>query len=109
MNNIILVSLMCASTAFAAPDFDASLKSFRRTLSDLVKADTTNPPGNEERAVKIIAARLKAEKIPFEITEFAPGRQNIVARLKGSGLEKPVLLLAHIDVVGVKDQNWSVP
>lgn len=82
---------------------------FRTMLSDLVKADTTNPPGNESRAVKVIAARLKKVGIPYEIVTFAPGRDNIVARLKGTGEEKPLLLLAHLDVVGTKDQKWSVP
>jgi acetylornithine deacetylase/succinyl-diaminopimelate desuccinylase-like protein len=95
--------------AHSAPDLDQRVKSFRETLAALIQADTSNPPGNESRAVKILADHLKKEGIPYEIIEFAPGRQNLVARLKGTGEKKPLLLLAHIDVVGTKDQNWSSP
>jgi len=104
-------ALAAASTSFAAesPDYDASLARFRRLLAELVAADTTNPPGNEERAVAIVAKRLDAEKIPYEITEFAPGRKNIVARIAGSGEAKPLLLLAHLDVVGAEGQPWTSP
>ncbi len=103
-----LASLLPVS-AFSAPDLDQQVKSFRETLAALIKADTTNPPGNESRAVAILAGRLKKEDVPYEIVEFAPGRQNLVARLKSSGEKKPLLLLAHIDVVGTKNQNWSTP
>ncbi|MFL5813254.1 MAG: M20/M25/M40 family metallo-hydrolase [Bdellovibrionia bacterium] len=96
-------------SAYSAQNLDEAAKSFRQTLSALIQADTTNPPGNEAKAVKILAERLKKEGVPYEIIEFAPGRQNLVARLKGTGEKKPLLLLAHIDVVGTKDQNWSVP
>lgn len=114
MQTLIASLLLCLAgmipfTAFSAPDLDQSMKNFRETLAALIKADTTNPPGNESRAVAILAERLKKEDIPYEIVEFAPGRQNLVARLKGSGEKKPLLLLAHIDVVGTKNQNWSVP
>jgi acetylornithine deacetylase/succinyl-diaminopimelate desuccinylase-like protein len=111
-NAFLLAALLFISFAFtasAASDLDETVKTFRETLSALVKADTTNPPGNEARAVAILAERLKKEKIPYEIVDFAPGRQDLVARLKGSGEKKPLLLLAHIDVVGTKNQNWSTP
>lgn len=81
----------------------------RVLLDELVAADTTNPPGNEARAVAIGAKRLDAAGIPYEITEFAPGRQNLVARLKGDGSAKPLLLFAHVDVVGAEGQPWTTP
>lgn len=96
-------------TVILAHVTDETFQDFRETLAALIKADTTNPPGNESRAVAILAERLKKEGIPYEIVEFAPGRQNLVARLKGTGEKKPLLLLAHIDVVGTKNQTWSVP
>lgn len=106
----IFVTLLLAHSASAqAPDYDAAVKTFRTTLSELVKADTTNPPGNEERAVKILAKRFKDAGIPYEVVNFAPGRDNLIVRLKGSGEKKPLLLMAHIDVVGTKDQNWTTP
>lgn len=104
---------LCTGTSLAlallvaSPDYGAMTTSTRKLLSDLVAADTSNPPGNEARAVAIGAARLKDAGIPFEVTDFAPGRQNLVARLKGEGSEKPLLLLAHVDVVGASGQQWS--
>jgi acetylornithine deacetylase/succinyl-diaminopimelate desuccinylase-like protein len=108
MTKTLLVLLFAFTVQAEPPDFAAQTKSFRETLTALVRADTTNPPGNEGRVVKLIAARLKKEKVPYTIIEFAPGRQNLVARLKGMGGKKPLLLLAHEDVVGTKDQKWSV-
>ena len=93
----------------AAPDFDRSIEDFRALLARLVEVDTTNPPGNEARAVAILSARLSAEGVPFRISEFAPGRQNLVARLAGDGSERPLLLLAHLDVVGADGQPWTSP
>jgi acetylornithine deacetylase/succinyl-diaminopimelate desuccinylase-like protein len=102
--------LAVARLALAADaDYDDSLADFRALLAKLVAADTTNPPGNEDRAVTILAARLDEEKIPYEVTEFAPGRKNLVARLSGDGSEKPLLLLAHLDVVGAGGQPWTSP
>ena len=93
----------------ASPDFDALAADYRAVMTSLVAADTTNPPGNEARAMSIIAARLKKEGIAFEVSEFAPGRKNLVARLAGNGTDKPLMLLAHTDVVGVEGQAWSTP
>jgi acetylornithine deacetylase/succinyl-diaminopimelate desuccinylase-like protein len=108
-------AIMCAMSAVArltfagGADYDGSIADFRALLAKLVAVDTTNPPGNEARAVAIIAARLDEEKIPYEVTEFAPGRKNLVARLSGDGSEKPLLLLAHLDVVGAEGQPWTSP
>jgi acetylornithine deacetylase/succinyl-diaminopimelate desuccinylase-like protein len=91
----------------AAPDFNASAARVRKLLEQLVAADTENPPGNEARAAVLGAARLRAAGIPFQLFEFAPGRQNLVARIKGDGSSKPLLLLAHIDVVPTGGQPWT--
>lgn len=111
INQLPLLALLASSAVgfaqAAEPDYDASAKAVWTLLSELVAADTTSPPGNEARAVLIGAARLKEAGIPFEITEFAPGRQNLVARIKGTGTKKPLLLIAHIDVVGAQDQPWT--
>ncbi len=114
MKNIPLLFLITATLLSTYPthaetlDFEVMTKSARTTLGALIEANTTNPPGNEKRAVEIVASRLKAADIPYEITEFAPARENIVARLKGTGSEKPVMLLAHLDVVGAEGQKWTV-
>ena len=92
-----------------APDWPAAATRTRTLLAELIAADTSNPPGNEARAAAIGARRLKAAGIPFEILEFAPGRANLVARLRGSGRARPLLLLAHSDVVGTEGQTWAHP
>ncbi len=112
---LAIVAIACSSHRVTAsvpignPDFDTATTSIRRLLGELVSADTRNPPGNEARAVALGVKRLEAAGIPFEVTEFAPGRENLVARLSGDGSAEPLLLLAHIDVVGAEGQDWSVP
>ncbi len=91
------------------PDLAAASSEVREVLARLVAADTSNPPGNEARAVAIAAEKLEAEGIPFERFEFAPGRSDLVARLKGDGSARPLLLLAHVDVVPAQGQAWSTP
>jgi acetylornithine deacetylase/succinyl-diaminopimelate desuccinylase-like protein len=77
-------------------------------LSDLVKIDTSNPPGEEIKAAQYLKSVLDREGIPSEIVESAPGRASLIARLKGNGSKKPLLLMGHIDVVGVERSKWTV-
>jgi acetylornithine deacetylase/succinyl-diaminopimelate desuccinylase-like protein len=80
-------------------------------LADLIKINTTNPPGNEEAAAKYIAGILQKEGIKAELLPVAPGRSALVARLNASSLADPskaLLLVAHMDVVGVERAKWSV-
>lgn len=76
-------------------------------LQRLIRIDTTNPPGNEAEACAFLASILERERVPFEILESAPGRANLVCRLKGTGASAPLLLNAHLDVVGVERSRWS--
>jgi acetylornithine deacetylase/succinyl-diaminopimelate desuccinylase-like protein len=85
-----------------------ALADARSLLDELVRTDTSNPPGNEEKAARAMGAHLQKEGIPFEIIPWAPGRASLVARLKGDGTKKPIILLAHLDVVGAANQPWTV-
>jgi acetylornithine deacetylase/succinyl-diaminopimelate desuccinylase-like protein len=87
---------------------DASRAETVRFLTDLVKIDTSNPPGNEVKAANYIKAVLEKEGIASEIFESAPARGNIVARLKGNGSKRPLMLMGHLDVVGVERDKWTV-
>jgi acetylornithine deacetylase/succinyl-diaminopimelate desuccinylase-like protein len=78
-------------------------------LSDLIRLDTSNPPGNEEAAVQFIEALLKKEGIKSDIYLPAPRRGNILARIKGKKPGKPVVLLGHLDVVPAHDEGWAAP
>ena len=80
-------------------------------LVDLIKINTTNPPGNEQAAAKYIAGVLAKEGIQAELLDLTPGRSAVVARLRSSAVADPsraLLLLAHMDVVGVDRSKWSV-
>lgn len=103
----VMMWMSPAQATLVEPEYETMSKNFRKTLGELVKAKMVNPPGNEKRAVEIFGARLKKEGIPFKTMEFAKNRANLVARLKGSGEKRPLLLLAHTDVVGVDNQVWS--
>jgi acetylornithine deacetylase/succinyl-diaminopimelate desuccinylase-like protein len=107
--------LLAASSAFAqrlsdapAPLTDGSRAETIHFLTDLVKIDTSNPPGNEIKGAQYIKSVLDQEGIASEIFESAPGRANLVARLKGNGSKRPLLLMGHLDVVGVERDKWSV-
>ena len=76
-------------------------------LQQYLRIDTTNPPGNESRAVEFFGRLLEAEGIPYETAESAPGRGNLWARLEGSD-EPALVLLNHTDVVPADESHWSV-
>src|ERR1700733_6775843 len=73
---------------------------------DLVQIDTR--AGNETKAVEYIKRVLEENGIPTKTFALDPARANLVARLKGSGSKRPILILAHTDVVGVQREKWPV-
>jgi acetylornithine deacetylase/succinyl-diaminopimelate desuccinylase-like protein len=73
----------------------------------MVSVDTSH--GGETKLLEPIAALYRDAGVPVQILESAPGRGNLIARLKGSGAKKPLLLIAHVDVVPVEGQPWTVP
>lgn len=92
-------------------DTSALAREAQDWLVGLVKINTTNPPGNELEAAKYIAAILTQEGITPEILNLTPGRSAVVARLRSSVVPDPskaLLLVAHMDVVGVDQSKWSV-
>ena len=81
-----------------------------RNLVRLIRVDTINPPGNELPAILVIKDILEAAGVPqemYKIVESAPNRANLVARIKGDGSERPLLLSGHVDVVPVEKERWS--
>lgn len=87
---------------------DAAHNEGVQILQNLVRIDTSNPPGNETQAAEYIKSVLARDGIDSQILESAPGRGNLVARLKGNGSKRPLLLLGHLDVVGVERNRWRV-
>jgi acetylornithine deacetylase/succinyl-diaminopimelate desuccinylase-like protein len=78
-------------------------------LQGLVRIDTTNPPGNEVEAARYLAGVLAPVGIETRILESAPGRGNLIARLRGSGDAKPLMLMGHLDVVSANPSEWRYP
>jgi acetylornithine deacetylase/succinyl-diaminopimelate desuccinylase-like protein len=74
----------------------------------LVQIDTSSPPGNETKVVEYLKKLFDVEGIPSKMFAKDPTRANIVARLKGNGSKRPILLMAHTDVVGVQREKWPV-
>jgi len=107
--SILLAAVAISSPAQQSPVLtpDQAAAETAKFLKDLVQLDTSDPPGNESKVASYIAAVLDREHIPYEILEPVPGRASVVARLKGSGAKKPVLMLAHEDVVPVDRPHWT--
>jgi acetylornithine deacetylase/succinyl-diaminopimelate desuccinylase-like protein len=78
-------------------------------LRDLIRFDTTNPPGNEEACVAHIEALLREHGIESERYEKAAGRPNLIARHAGANGGPPLVLQGHVDVVTTAGQQWSRP
>ena len=78
-------------------------------LSRLIQIDTTNPPGKETLVVDYLREALEAEGVATETYALDPERANLVARVRGNGSKKPILIMGHTDVVGVQADKWDKP
>lgn len=76
-------------------------------LKDLIQINTTNPPGNEIEAINYIKSLFDEHGISYKILESSPGRANIVARIKGDGSKRPLILTSHVDVVPAEASHWK--
>jgi acetylornithine deacetylase/succinyl-diaminopimelate desuccinylase-like protein len=93
----------------AIPEGDRTL--VRDIYQELIETDTTHSSGSTTAAAEKVAVRLRAAGIPAsDIAQLGPSptKGNLVARLHGHGSEKPLVLLAHLDVVEAKREDWSV-
>ena len=75
----------------------------------ILRIDTRNPPGNERRAAEYLKSVFDREGIPAEIIALDSNRANVVARLKGNGRKRPILIMGHTDVVTVDTTKWTHP
>lgn len=76
-------------------------------LRDLIRLDTTNPPGNEGPAAELLRAALDAAGVPTSIHTSENGRPTIVRRIEGSRDKPALVLVSHTDVVPVEPDSWS--
>jgi len=105
-----LMTLASAPTIAAAqePDWGAARQETLEHLQAMIRMNTVNPPGNELPVARYLDSTLKAAGIETHLFEPAPGRGALVARIKGNGSKQPVLIMGHMDVVGVERAHWSV-
>ncbi len=108
----ILLLLVAASAAAAPPPIDAKTKQLAFDIyKQLIEINTTDSIGNNTTAAQAMAARLKAAGFPaadVQVLAPDPRKGNLVARLHGTGNEKPLLLVAHLDVVEARREDWSI-
>ncbi len=104
-----LLGLFALPAAAQTPgvDWKAQQPEILKHYRDLVQIDTRS--GHETLAVNYLKQVFDAAGIPVEIYAQNPARANLVARIKGNGTKRPLLLLAHTDVVGVQPEKWPVP
>ena len=103
---LLLVSHVQAQTPANLAALDAeTLQHFQA----LLKTDTQSPPGNEIRAVEYLKQVLDKEGIAYQVFAKDPQRPNLVARIKGNGKKKPILIMGHTDVVTVDAKKWTFP
>src|SRR5262249_31140725 len=111
-NNLVAQGLPVAPPAVqSAPSTTALSQEALGWLTELIKINTANPPGGEEAAAKYIAGVLQREGISSEIVPLTPGRSALIARQRSTAIADPsraLLLVAHMDVVGVDRARWSV-
>nr|AHZ46166.1 peptidase [uncultured bacterium 12-5D] len=78
-------------------------------LQDLLRFDTTNPPGRERPATEYVARVLEEEGIEHQLIETGAERLNVIGRLRGTGAERPLMLSSHLDVVPAVEGQWTHP
>ncbi len=104
------MALIGASSSTHAQTLSPNQQLAREIYQELVEINTVTPTGDTGKAAEAMAARLRAAGFPdadVQVFKPAPRKGNLVARLRGTGARKPILLLAHIDVVEARREDWS--
>ena len=106
---VLLVVVTGSARVQRGPDWTAVETEMLKHFQALIRFDTSDPPGREREAVDYLKQVLTAEGI--EVQEFSneAHRPNLVARLKGNGAKRPLLLMGHTDTVNVDPKKWTFP
>jgi acetylornithine deacetylase/succinyl-diaminopimelate desuccinylase-like protein len=105
---LAIVALSLPAVA-QTPDWSKVNDEAMRHYQALVRIDSTDPPGNETKVADYVKKVLEAESIPVIVAAKDPARANIIARLKGNGSKKPLLIMGHSDEVRVDPTKWTFP
>ena len=98
--------LVAVFASAQAPDWPKVNAETLKHYTDVIQMDTTDPPGNETKVVEYVKKVLEAEGIPVITSAKEPARANLIARLKGNGSKRPLLIMGHTDTVKVDPAKW---
>src|SRR3982750_3525221 len=100
---VVMLGVAARATAQSPTEPTAAL------LVELLRVNTSNPPGDEAGIANLLAPRFKALGFEVDIVQTPQtGKAHFIARLRGNGSKRPVLVAAHADVVGVEREKWTV-
>jgi acetylornithine deacetylase/succinyl-diaminopimelate desuccinylase-like protein len=104
-----LISVAVLAQAPAEPDWAKLQDETMQHYQAVLRIDSRNPPGNEHLVAEYVKRVLDKEGIPSQIVGSDPNRPNLIARLKGNGRKRPLLIMGHSDVVTVDEAKWKFP
>jgi acetylornithine deacetylase/succinyl-diaminopimelate desuccinylase-like protein len=107
--SLCLTALVVSAQSAAEPDWARIQDETLQHYQTLLRFDTSDPPGREEPATTYLKQVLEKEGIPVQVFALESHRPNVVARLKGNGRKRPLLLMGHTDVVNVDPAKWTHP
>lgn len=93
----------------AQVDWDSVRDEVTKHLQDLIRIETVNPPGNETQAATHLRDIVATAGLSSHVLESVPGRASFVTRIEGEGKGRPLMLMAHSDVVSVEADKWTHP
>ncbi|MDA1082761.1 MAG: M20/M25/M40 family metallo-hydrolase [Gemmatimonadetes bacterium] len=100
------IAAVCMATSVAAAQ---AVDPTAALLQELIRANSSNPPGVTQGIADVLAPKFKALGFKVHVIPTPDsGKVHFIARLRGDGSKKPVLLAAHVDVVGVEREKWTV-
>ena len=109
---VVIVALRATAglaQSLAQPDWNRLQAETLQHYQAVLRLDTSNPPGNERLVAEYLKQVFDKEGIPSQILALDTNRSNVVARLKGNGRKRPLLLMGHTDVVTVDAAKWMHP
>src|SRR5215471_5025921 len=92
---LALLSLATAAWGAAEPNWNAIQAETLEHFTRAMRIDTTNPPGNETQLAEYVKSVLEKEHIPVKLFARDPARANLIARLRGNGTKRPILIMGH--------------
>src|SRR5579863_6780376 len=107
MPRLIPLFAFVAMAAAQTPDWPKVNAEALRYYTAAIQMDTTDPPGNETKLVEYVKKILEADGIPVITSAKDPARSNLIARIKGNGSKRPLLIMGHTDTVKVDPAKWK--